>query len=42
MCIRDSYTVSGYTDTLTELESFYSQLEGATAGSEAVSDSKGD
>lgn len=39
---RCRYTVSGYTDTLTELESFYSQLEGATAGSEAVSDSKGD
>lgn len=39
---RCRYTVSGYTDTLTELESFYSQLEGATAESEAVSDSKGD
>lgn len=39
---RCRYTVSGYTDMLTELESFYSQLEGATAGSEAVSDSKGD
>ncbi len=39
---RCRYTVSGYTDTLTELESFYSQLEGATAGNEAVSDSKGD
>lgn len=39
---RCRYTVSGYTDTLTELESFYSQLKGATAGSEAVSDSKGD
>lgn len=39
---RCRYTVSGYTDTLTELESFYSQLEGATARSEAVSDSKGD
>ena len=36
--MRRRYTVSGYTDTLTELESFYSQLEGATAGSEAVSD----
>ena len=39
---RCRYTVSGYTDTLTELESFYSQLDGATAGNEAVSDSKGD
>ena len=35
---RCRYTVSGYTDTLTELESFYSQLDGAPAGSEAVSD----
>lgn len=39
---RCRYTVSGYTDTLTELESFYGQLDGATAGDEAVSDSKGD
>lgn len=30
---RCRYTVSGYTDTLTELEGFYSQLDGATAGS---------
>ncbi|WP_307979925.1 YfhO family protein [uncultured Senegalimassilia sp.] len=28
---RCRYTVSGYTDTLTELEAFYSQLDGATA-----------
>ena len=35
---RCRYTVSGYTDTLTGLEGFYSQLDGATAGSEAVSD----
>ena len=35
---RCRYTVSGYTDTLTELESFYSQLDGAPSGSEAVSD----
>ena len=34
---RCRYTVSGYTDTLTELEAFYSQLDGATAGSEAAS-----
>ena len=27
---RCRYTVSGYTDTLTELESFYSQLDGAS------------
>ena len=39
---RCRYTVSGYTDTLTELESFYGQLDGATTGNEAVSDSKGD
>lgn len=39
---RCRYTVSGYTDTLTELESFYSQLDGATTGGEAVSDSEGD
>lgn len=39
---RCRYTVSGYTDTLTELESFYSQLDGAIAGNEAVSDSEGD
>lgn len=39
---RCRYTVSGYTDTLTELESFYSQLDGAIAGNEAVSASKGD
>ena len=30
---RCRYTVSGYTDTLTELEGFYSQLDGETAGS---------
>lgn len=34
---RCRYTVSGYTDTLTELEAFYSQLDGATAGGEAAS-----
>ena len=39
---RCRYTVSGYTDTLTELESFYSQLDGAIAGGEAVSDSEDD
>lgn len=37
---RCRYTVSGYTDTLTELEAFYSQLDGATAGCEAVSGSE--
>ncbi len=39
---RCRYTVSGYTDTLTELEAFYNQLEGATAGNEPVSSSEGD
>ena len=39
---RCRYTVSGYTDTLTELETFYSQLEGATAGDGSVSGSEGD
>lgn len=39
---RCRYTVSGYTDTLTELESFYNQLDGATTGDESVSDSEGD
>lgn len=29
---RCRYTASGYTDTLTELESFYSQLDGAATG----------
>ena len=38
---RCRYTASGYTDTLTELESFYSQLDGATAGGEALSNSEG-
>lgn len=39
---RCRYTVSGYTDTLTELEGFYSQLDGATTGSDALSSSEGD
>lgn len=39
---RCRYTASGYTDTLTELESFYSQLDGAATESKAVSDSEGD
>ena len=39
---RCRYTVSGYTDTLTELEGFYSQLDGATTGSDALSGSEGD
>ena len=38
---RCRYTVSGYTDTLTELETFYSQLEGATAGDGSISGSEG-
>lgn len=38
---RCRYTVSGYTDTLTELEEFYSQLDSATAGGEALSSSEG-
>ena len=38
---RCRYTVSGYTDTLTELEGFYSQLDGATTGGEALSSSEG-
>lgn len=39
---RCRYTVSGYTDTLTELEGFYSQLDGATAGNGADSVSGAD
>lgn len=38
---RCRYTVSGYIDTLTELEEFYSQLDGAAAGGEALSNSEG-
>lgn len=39
---RCRYTVSGYTDTLTELEGFYSQLDGAAAGNGADSVSGAD
>ncbi|MDO5791799.1 MAG: YfhO family protein, partial [Coriobacteriia bacterium] len=39
---RCRYTVSGYTDTLTELEGFYGQLDGAAAGNGADSVSGAD
>ena len=38
---RCHYTVSGYTDTLTELETFYNQLDSAGAGDGSISGSEG-
>ena len=38
---RCRYTVSGYTDTLTELETFYNQLDSAGAGDGSISGSEG-